>query len=119
MALITILEMKGILSRAKILEDMRRYEGTMTKADLIENIRIKANKSKKDSADMFDTVFSLIKDTLSSGEKIKIAGFGNFEVRQKDDRKGRNPQTGEPITIEARRILTFKPSIVLRQAVNK
>jgi integration host factor subunit alpha len=64
-------------------------------------------------------VFSLIKSTLESGEKLKIAGFGNFEVKQKADRRGRNPQTGEEITIEARRILTFKPSNILRNNLNR
>lgn len=67
---------------------------------------------------MVEAVFSLIKSTLESGEKLKIAGFGNFEVKQKADRRGRNPQTGETITIEARRILTFKPSNVLKTAIN-
>jgi len=59
-----------------------------------------------------------MKDTLESGEKIKIAGFGNFEVNQKKARKGRNPQTGEAITIEARKVLTFKASSVLKQSIN-
>jgi len=68
---------------------------------------------------LVEAVFSLIKSTLESGEKLKIAGFGNFEVKQKADRRGRNPQTGETITIEARKILTFKPSNVLRLAINK
>ena len=90
----------------------------MTKADLVESIQTTTGMSKKDSYDMLETVFSLIKDTLESGEKIKVAGFGNFEVREKKDRKGRNPQTGEAITISARRILTFKPSPVLKSAVN-
>jgi integration host factor subunit alpha len=59
-----------------------------------------------------------MKDTLEAGENLKISGFGNFEVRQKADRRGRNPQTGETITIEARRVLTFKPSSILRRSVN-
>ena len=67
---------------------------------------------------MVETVFSIIKNTLETGEKIKIAGFGNFVVKQKSDRRGRNPQTGETITITARRILTFKPSQVLKNAIN-
>jgi len=67
---------------------------------------------------MVETVFSIIKNTLETGEKIKIAGFGNFVVKQKADRRGRNPQTGETITIVARRILTFKPSQVLKNAIN-
>jgi integration host factor subunit alpha len=68
---------------------------------------------------MLESVLSIMKETLESGEKLKIAGFGSFEVKQKKDRRGRNPQTGESITIEARRILTFKPSDVLRNAINK
>lgn len=90
----------------------------MTKIDLVDRIHSATNISKKDSADILETVFSLIKDTLESGEKIKIAGFGNFEVNHKNARKGRNPQTGETITIEARKILSFKPSMVLKSAIN-
>ena len=82
----------------------------MTKADLVERIHSNTGFSKKDSADMLESVFSIMKDTLEAGEKIKIAGFGNFEVKQKRDRRGRNPQTGETITIAARRIIGFKPS---------
>jgi integration host factor subunit alpha len=59
------------------------------------------------------------KATLECGEKVKIAGFGNFVVKEKADRKGRNPQTGEAITIEARRVLTFKPSVILKTAINR
>ena len=91
----------------------------MTKADLVGNIHSTTGFTKNESADMLETVFSIIKNTLESGEKLKISGFGNFEVKQKKDRRGRNPQTGEEITITARRIVTFKPSILLRQAVNK
>lgn len=91
----------------------------MTKADIAERIHTKTGFSKKDSAELLETVFSVMKKTLKSGEKIKVAGFGNFEVKQKKDRKGRNPQTGDSIIIEARRILTFKPSNVLKEAINK
>ena len=65
-----------------------------------------------------EVVFSIMKSTLESGETLKISGFGSFIVKQKADRRGRNPQSGEAITIEARRILTFKPSTILRQAIN-
>jgi len=91
----------------------------MTKADIVEKIHTTTGLSKKDSVAMFESVFSIMKNTLKDGEKVKIAGFGNFEIKQKKDRKGRNPQTGETITIESRSILTFKPSALLRQAVNK
>jgi integration host factor subunit alpha len=65
-----------------------------------------------------ETVFELIKDKLAQGEKVKISGFGNFVVKEKRSRRGRNPQTGEEISITARRVLTFKSSQVLRKALN-
>jgi integration host factor subunit alpha len=91
----------------------------MTKADISERIQANTGFTKKESAEMLESVFSIMKNTLEVGEKIKIAGFGNFEIKLKKDRKGRNPQTGESITIEARKILSFKPSNLLRHAVNK
>jgi integration host factor subunit alpha len=90
----------------------------MTKADIVERIYEKVGFSKKESAELVETVFDLIKSTLEEGDKIKIAGFGNFVVKEKSDRRGRNPQTGEEITIVARKILTFKPSQVLKSAIN-
>lgn len=90
----------------------------MTKADIVERIHQKIGLSKKESAEMVEQVFGIMKNTLESGEKIKIAGFGNFVVKQKADRRGRNPQTGDAITISARRILTFKPSQVLKSGIN-
>jgi integration host factor subunit alpha len=90
----------------------------MTKADIAEKIQAGIGLSKKESVEMLEAVFSLMKATLESGENMKISGFGSFIVKEKADRRGRNPQTGETITIEARRILTFKPSTVLRQAIN-
>ena len=91
----------------------------MTKADIVEKIYEKVGFSKKESAELVETVFDLIKTTLEDGDKIKIAGFGNFVVKEKSDRRGRNPQTGEEITIVARKILTFKPSQVLKSAINR
>ena len=91
----------------------------MTKNDIAERIHTKLGFSKKNSQDLLESILSIIKDTLETGEKIKVAGFGNFEIKQKQNRIGRNPQTGESLTIEARRILTFKPSAVLKQAINK
>ncbi len=90
----------------------------MTKADLIESVYLKTGFSKKESAEIVETVFDLIKGTLEKGEKIKIAGFGNFVVKEKSTRRGRNPQTGEEIEISSRRILTFKPSQVLKSSIN-
>ena len=91
----------------------------MTKADIAEKIQIATGLSKKESAELLEAVFSVMKSTLESGDKLKISGFGNFEVKKKNDRLGRNPQTGEAMTIAARQVLTFKPSTLLKQAINK
>ncbi|OFZ17918.1 MAG: integration host factor subunit alpha [Bdellovibrionales bacterium GWB1_55_8] len=90
----------------------------MTKADIVEALYEKIGFSKKEAADLVELVFDTIKTTLSQGQKIKISGFGNFVVREKRSRIGRNPQTGESIEIGARRVLTFRPSQVLRAEVN-
>ena len=91
----------------------------MTKAEIVETIYERVGFSKKESADLVETVFAIIKDTLSAGEKVKISGFGNFVVRHKNARKGRNPQTGQEILLEARKVLTFKPSLVLKNVLNE
>ena len=90
----------------------------MTKADIVEALYEKVGFSKKEAADLVELVFDQIKGTLAQGQKIKISGFGNFVVREKRSRVGRNPQTGESIEISARRVLTFRPSQVLRAEVN-
>jgi len=90
----------------------------MTKADIVEKIQLGTGMTRMESAEMMEEVFSIIKSTLEQGENLKISGFGSFVVKQKNDRKGRNPQTGETITISSRRIVTFKPSSILRNAIN-
>ncbi len=92
---------------------------TLTKAELIESIYEKVGFSKKEASDIVELVFETLKTTLEKGEKVKISGFGNFVVREKRPRIGRNPQTGEEIEISARRVLTFKPSQVLKTSLNK
>ncbi|MGB4599274.1 MAG: integration host factor subunit alpha [Trichlorobacter sp.] len=94
-------------------------EKQMTKADLAEKIHTSTGLSKKDSSEMMQSVFAIMKESLETGEIIKLAGFGSFVVSQKAARKGRNPQTGEAITIGPRRVLSFKPSTVLKQAINR
>lgn len=91
----------------------------MTKADIIESVYEKVGFSKKEAAEIVEMVFDTIKETLERGEKIKISGFGNFIVRDKKSRVGRNPQTGQEIEISARRVLTFRPSQVLKNALNE
>jgi len=90
----------------------------MTKADIVESVYNKVGFSKKESSEIVELVFATMKETLANGEKIKISGFGNFIVREKNSRIGRNPQTGEVIEISARRVLTFRPSQVLKSALN-
>ena len=82
----------------------------MTKVDIVEQIYERVGFSKKESAELLEKVFEAIKDTLAQGEKVKISGFGNFVVRDKNSRKGRNPQTGQELLLEARKVLTFKAS---------
>lgn len=91
----------------------------MTKADIVQAVYTRLGGfSKKESADLVDLVFETMKETLGRGEKIKISGFGNFVLRDKRQRQGRNPQTGDPITITERRVLNFKASQLLKQALN-
>ncbi len=91
----------------------------MTKAEIVQALYSKVGGfSKKESADLVDLVFEMMKETLGRGEKIKISGFGNFVLRDKRQRPGRNPQTGDPIKISERRVLTFKASQILKHALN-
>ena len=90
----------------------------MTKAEIVERIYERVGFSKKEAADVVESIFEVIKTRLEDGEKVRISGFGNFVVREKQPRPGRNPQTGTEITIDARKVLTFKPSPVLKQALN-
>ena len=90
----------------------------MTKADIVEKIRETLGFSRKECILLVETVFNIVKKTLEDGETVKISGFGNFSVRQKHARRGRNPQTGEQLTIHARQVLTFKPSNGLKTRIN-
>lgn len=91
----------------------------MTKAEIVDSVYERVGGfSKKEAAEVVESVFDTMKEVLAKGEKIKISGFGNFVVRDKKERVGRNPQTGAPIPISARRVLTFKPSQVLKGILN-
>ncbi len=91
----------------------------MTKADIAQIIYARIGGfSKKESIDLVNLVFETMKETLGRGEKIKISGFGNFVLRDKHQRQGRNPQTGAPIMITERRVLSFKPSQILKNTLN-
>jgi integration host factor subunit alpha len=91
---------------------------TLTKAQIIEALFAQNIFTKIQSAQIIDTLFELIKQSLQNGEDVLICGFGKFLVKEKQARGGRNPQTGEPMTLPARRVVTFKCSSVLRAAMN-
>jgi integration host factor subunit alpha len=93
-------------------------KSTMTKADIVEKVYQKIGFSKKEASELVELVFDSLKEVLQRGDKVKISGFGNFVVRGKNERVGRNPQTGEQIKISARRVLTFRPSQVLKAMLN-
>ena len=90
----------------------------MTKADIIESVYEVVGFSKKESADLVELVFESMKDTLIRNDKVKISGFGNFQPRDKRARPGRNPQSGTPMEITARRVVKFVPSQVLKADLN-
>jgi len=87
---------------------------TMTKAEIVERVYEKVGFSKKESSELVELIFETVKQTLENGDNVKISGFGKFEVRHKEARRGRNPQTGREIEISARKVLSFKPSQVLK-----
>jgi integration host factor subunit alpha len=91
----------------------------MTRKELSEVVGEKSLFSASKCAEFVDMVFETMAETLERGEKIKISGFGNFVVREKRARRGRNPQTGERMEIAARRVVTFKPGAVLRKTLNR
>ena len=91
---------------------------TFTKADICADLYNKIGYSKKHSADMVDAVFNMLNSQLSSNRHIKLSGFGNFILKDKKARAGRNPQTGKKMTIKKRRVVLFHPSPVLRKMVN-
>ena len=90
----------------------------MTKADMVELVYEQIGVSKREAARIVEMIFDVIKETLERGENVKISGFGSFNIQHKKPRRGRNPQTGEEITISARRVLSFKASNVLREQLN-
>ncbi|GAA0484098.1 HU family DNA-binding protein [Alkalibacterium sp. s-m-22] len=87
------------------------------KAELIEKVAATADLTKKDATAAVEAVFETIKDSLAEGEKVQVIGFGNFEVRDRAARKGRNPQTGEEIQIPASKVPAFKAGKALKDAV--
>ncbi len=92
---------------------------TITRADLSEAVYQEVGLSRNESASLVETVLDEISTVLAQGESVKISSFGSFAVRQKGERIGRNPKTGEEVPILPRRVLVFRASHVLRDLINK
>jgi len=91
----------------------------MTKAELVEDVARAAELTKKDAERLVEIVFESIIDTLNGGEKIELRGFGSFRVRERGARRGRNPKTGDPVDIPAKRVPYFKPGKELKELINE
>ena len=91
---------------------------TLTKADIAEVINNQVGHTKKHSAELVDSLFEIIKETLEEGEDVLISGFGKFHICNRSERKGRNPLTGEPIMLPAKKVVSFKCSGKLRDKIN-
>ena len=91
----------------------------LTKAELAEKLFEELGLNKREAKDMVDLFFDEIRDSLSRNEQVKLSGFGNFDLRDKRQRPGRNPKTGEEIPISARRVVTFKPGQKLKVRVEE
>ena len=90
---------------------------SLTKADIADRLFEEVGLNKREAKEFVDAFFEAIKDALEGGENVKLSGFGNFQLREKNQRPGRNPKTGEEIPISARRVVTFRPGQKLRARV--
>jgi integration host factor subunit alpha len=90
---------------------------SLTKADIADRLFNEVGLNKREAKEFVDTFFEIIREALESGENVKLSGFGNFQLREKNQRPGRNPKTGEEIPISARRVVTFRPGQKLRARV--
>ncbi|MCS5545089.1 MAG: integration host factor subunit alpha [Gammaproteobacteria bacterium] len=90
---------------------------TLTKSDIVENLNNEIGLNKREAKELVDMLFNDIKNILSEGHEVKLSGFGNFQLRDKSSRPGRNPRTGEDVEISARRVVTFKPGQKLKDSV--
>ena len=91
---------------------------SLTKIEIIDSVYEKLGIPRKECVRIVESLFEIIKDELDKGQDVMISGFGKWTVKAKKRRRGRNPQTGEALMIDARNVVTFKPSSVLRDAVN-
>ncbi len=92
---------------------------TLTKADMVEHLFEELGLNKREAKDLVEMFFEEIRDALEVGKNVKLSGFGNFMLRDKTQRPGRNPKTGEEIPVTARRVVTFRPGQKLKQRVEE
>lgn len=92
---------------------------TLTKADIADRLADKFNIDRQEAKVLVELFFEEIRVSLEKGEPVKLSGFGNFTIRDKNSRPGRNPKTGESVDISARRVVTFRPGIKFRDRVEK
>lgn len=92
---------------------------TLTKADMVEHLFEELGLNKREAKDLVETFFEEVRDALETGRNVKLSGFGNFMLRDKTQRPGRNPKTGEEIPVTARRVVTFRPGQKLKQRVEE
>ena len=90
---------------------------TLTKSDIVKNLNDEIGLNKREAKELVDSFFDNIKETLSQGHEVKLSGFGNFQLKNKSSRPGRNPRTGEDVEITARRVVTFKSGQKLKESV--
>ena len=90
---------------------------SLTKADIADRLFNEVGLNKREAKEFVDAYFETIREALENGENVKLSGFGNFQLREKNQRPGRNPKTGEEIPISARRVVTFRPGQKLRARV--
>ena len=90
---------------------------TLTKSDIVESLYNEIGLNKREAKELVDMLFNDIKNLLSEGHEVKLSGFGNFQLRDKSSRPGRNPRTGEDVEISARRVVTFKSGQKLKESV--
>ena len=90
---------------------------TLTKSDIVEDLNNEIGLNKREAKELVDLLFNDIKNLLSEGHEVKLSGFGNFQLRDKSPRPGRNPRTGEDVEIQARRVVTFKSGQKLKESV--
>ena len=90
---------------------------TLTKSDIVEDLNNEIGLNKREAKELIDLLFNDIKNLLSEGHEVKLSGFGNFQLRDKSSRPGRNPRTGEDVEISARRVVTFKSGQKLKESV--